>query len=374
MERSKSQLLELTRAGIWNSEPNISLFEEGVDWNEVFGLARQQTLFGVVLSSVEKLPKSLHPPRELTLRVHKIVSQTRANRNLHIELLAEMLELLKSVGVERPVLLKGLGVAMNYPDSTLRACGDIDIYVGEKYYEKCFEFLSTITYIKKSSKRASGHHFNFEYKGVHIEIHKYVNAPHSAAYHRRDFVDWCREQLEGDKLRKVDIEGVEVYLPPYDLDFIFIFYHAWKHFLICGVGLRQLCDWSCYINANYKEFDYSEIERVTSYFRLKLPISIFATIAVKGLGLNSEKFPCYEPVSDSLYHSVLDKIWIGGNFGQYSPDMKRVGKNFVYRCFLGFTSAIRAMIYLLRIDASYATRFYMSNITGRAILALKRII
>ena len=52
----------------------------------------------------------------------------------------------------KTVLLKGAGVAANYPEPVLRECGDIDLYVGPEQYEKACalmrEFKSILQFVR----------------------------------------------------------------------------------------------------------------------------------------------------------------------------------------------------------------------------------
>ncbi len=373
MDRSKAQLLELTRCGLWGAEPDVALFEGGVDWMELLVLAKMQTILGVVSSAIERLPLHLRPERELGLRLHQRVSLGKRRRASQVDALDKLLRLLRRAGVERPVLLKGLGVGMNYLDPQVRQYGDIDIYVGIKHYYRVWDFICKELNITKQ-RDLTDHHFDFKFLNINIEIHKYANAPGSVAFSRTEFMEWCTSQLEGDKLREVSIDGVEVLLPPLDFDFIYIFYHSWRHFLTGGVGLRQICDWSCFIDKFSAEFNREELERLISLFKLQKPIALFATMAVKGLGLDSEKYPNYKSLSDQLYLDALDKVWCRGNFGHYNDDFnERRDRGLIVRKTLGIVAMLKDMIFLLRVDAHYAIKFYSLFTVEHIKLALKGV-
>ncbi len=372
MSRSKEQLLELTRSALWGSEPDTSLFEEGVNWAEVLQLANEQTLQGVVSAAIERLPLALRPSRTEGLKLHQIVSLNRQQRRHQIEVLAKLLELVARAGVERPVLLKGLGVGLNYPDPSLRMCGDIDLYVGEKHYFKVWDFVCEELGVEKEESH-SVHHFDFEFMGTSIEIHRYATAPNSVAVHSREFMAWSVEQLEGSLVREVSIDGVKVYLPPYNFDFIYIFYHTWRHFLMGGVGLRQVCDWGCYASMFADRVDRAEVERLVELFRLEKPLSLFASIAVQALGVAPEKFIGFASSESELYESAVERVWNRGNFGKYNVDLQRRSKGFITRKFLGSIAMMGDMWYLMKIDWHYALRFYRLSFMRSVRSALKGV-
>ncbi|MFI3289864.1 MAG: nucleotidyltransferase family protein [Rikenellaceae bacterium] len=371
MERSKEQLLELTRCALWGSQLNIELFEQGVEWSKVLQLAKEQTILGVISTSIERLPLSLQPTRIEVLRLHQMVTLNRAYHKHQIEVLAKLLELVKRAGVERPVLLKGLGVGLNYPDPTLRQCGDIDLYVGEKHYFKVWDLVCA-EFGCKREESPLGHHFNFEFMETHIEIHRYVNSTKSIAFRNREFLQWSASQLEGEELREVSIDGVSVLLPPYNFDLIFIFYHTWRHFFVGGVGLRQVCDWACYADAFADKANIEELKRVINYFKLYPIISLFATIAVKELGVAPEKFSNYASTTKDNYKKVLDKIWSGGNFGVYNKRQKPHSKTIFERKCRTLWWHIQNMAFLFDIDKVYIIKSYTSLFSMLIVDAIKQ--
>lgn len=371
MERSKSQLLELTRCALWGNDPNLALFEEGVDWADVLRLAKEQTLLGLTYSAIERLPLSLRPTRTDNLKLHQRVLLNKQYNKHQVEVLAKLLELVKRAGVEKPVLLKGLGVASNYPDPTLRQCGDIDLYVGDKQYLKVWNFICAELGIEKEDS-TTDHHFGFEFMKIHIEIHRYATSPSSVSFHSKEFTEWTQTQLEGEEIREVTIDGVTVCLPPYNFDLIYIFFHSWRHFLLGGVGLRQLCDWSCYINLFSDKFDRKELKRLIDLFKLHTPISLFATIAVKELGVSADKFSGFASTSERQYSKVLNIIWKGGNFGVYRPSRSAHSRTIFQRKYHSLRTKLHDMKFLMNISWVYALKFYVPPLATRLKVAIKQ--
>lgn len=288
---------------------------------------------------------------------------TTLNRQLRshqIEVLAKLLELVKRAGVERPVLLKGLGVGLNYPDPTLRQNGDIDLYVGEKYFEQVRAFISSELGLT-ASKPDADHHFSIKFMETNIEIHKYATYPDSIPYRSSEFIEWVKRELEGDKLREVSIEGVQVYLPPHNFDFIFIFFHTWRHFLMGGVGFRQFCDWICYINTFSDKFEQQELKEIVSKYRLGKVISLFATIAVKDLGLSVDKFPNFVATSEKSRKIALRKIWDGGNFGSNNVDGNQ-DRAYLIRKTVSLYRIIHSAVFIMSIDAGYVFLFNLQRV------------
>ncbi len=373
MERSQEQLLELIRCALWRTEPSDKLFDESVDWEAVLRLAKEQTLLGVAYAAIERLsPPLSRPARGEMLRLHQRVTLNRQHWGYHVEVLGQLLALLKSRGVEQPVLLKGLGVGLNYPEPALRQCGDIDLYIGDNHYAQACDILCDELGIARYESY-EGHHVNFTYKDVVIEIHRYAIPKESVAFGGREFSRWATSQLQGEALRSVSIEGVTLFLPSYDFDFIYIFYHMWRHFLIGGVGLRQMCDWGCYVSAHSDKINRKEIKRLLAIFRLEKSISICATIAVKSLGVSPEKFVGLADTSVCGYDRLLEKIWSGGNFGFYRKGRYVPIHNVLRRKLHNLRFYLVDMLFVFRIDWIYGMRFYALLFEYRIKVSIKEM-
>lgn len=369
-EIARKQLLHLAKCAFTGQQVDLALFEPGVDWSLVLNLAKKQTIMGPVFSVIEKLPQHLQPSRKQILLIHQSISLNRIYRAHHIDVLDKVQIALKEGGVQRPVLLKGLGVGLCYPDPTLRQCGDIDIYVGEKDYEKTKQIVAQKLNIQKIESHAM-HHFEFQFMDTQIEIHRYPTAPYNITFGRKEFLAWTVDQLEGESLRQVDIEGVKVLLPSYNFDMVFLFFHGWKHLLVGGVGLRQVCDWRCFIDAYSEHFDPEQIKPILKATKLETPMAMFASIIVNELGLDASKLANICSCKDKNYPRVLDKIWAGGNFGFYRKERRNRPKNVFQRKFKSFRSQFNDMRFMFSIDKWYAIKFYVPMFSYSSWQAIK---
>ena len=123
MASDAQNLLSLVRSALW-SVPAVDLPDD-VNWERVISLASRQTLLGLVADAVGYLQEDRHPPKSIMTRLFaRRAASIRAHALINRRL-GQVQELLCEKGL-RPVLLKGQGLAMNYPDSLARQCGDID--------------------------------------------------------------------------------------------------------------------------------------------------------------------------------------------------------------------------------------------------------
>lgn len=333
MKNSNEILLSLLRSALWDSPPDDIDFIP--DWSEVLISAERQTVTGLVATAITGLPAGLKPDpaqmRKLQARMMRIY-QSHALLNRKV---AETVSRLNAAGI-RSVLLKGQGTALNYHDPLARQCGDIDLYVGERQFLQTLQTMSPGKEHKFSRQRYPKH-FNISEDGVEIEIHRLADSLPGAKADKA-FQKWTLHHLEESELRIAAIGGVEINLPPAEFDALYIMNHAWHHFLIGGIGLRQICDWTMHLHRFHKVIDSKKLAADLDTFGLTRAWQIFASLAIRKLGLPVEECPLYNGEADMLAEKVMDMIWAEGNFGYHSilrkdprPDGFIAGKLYTFR-------------------------------------------
>ena len=325
MQNPRDILLSLIRSALWNVPPG-NVYED-VDWGHVCSLARQHTLTGLLADGIQKLPQASRPDGKL---IHQLQTFMMKNIQAHMLItrrLGEILAVLRTEGVE-PVLLKGHGLAANYPDPISRQCGDIDLYVGKKEYGKAVAVC--MKHFKTSGKDQENlKHYNFDNQGIEVELHRIAEILPGVAADRR-YQAWTEANLSSAELRCVDIEGVSVTLPPYRFDAVYVMYHAWHHFVNGGIGLRQICDWTMYIHKYHDRLDIHVLESDLNSFGLMKIWHLFSWIAVNKLGLPAEECPLYEGKYAADAEKMMDIVWGDGNYGRYSERSAKRPKGYMH--------------------------------------------
>ena len=325
------QFFALIRSGLWGGKAASSPFYGGADWEALLRLASMQSLTGIFADGAGTLPRELMPPAETARRLFVTVeSIRRANRRLDA-VLAELEAGLRREGIEG-ILLKGQGVARAYLHPELRMCGDIDLYPGKgDAYLRCCEIVRSLGE-SEGREDESEKHFHFNRRGCSIEIHSHVMLAADPFVNRR-LQRWTDEMLDDpSKLRHVEINGVEVNLPPVDFDAVFILQHIANHLLKGGIGLRQLCDWSRYLHVHAAEIDRARLGHNLRTLRLMNCWQLFGWLAVNRLGLPEAEMPFYSPRHEKRALRCLRIILRKGNFGHYDKAARRnLDINFILR-------------------------------------------
>lgn len=325
------QFFALIRSGLWGGKAASSPFDGGADWEALLRLASMQSLTGIFADGAGTLPRELMPPAETARRLFVTVeSIRRANRRLDT-VLAELEAGLRREGIEG-ILLKGQGVARAYLNPERRMCGDIDLYPGKgDAYLRCCEIVRSLGE-SEGREDESEKHFHFNRRGCSIEIHSHVMLAADPFVNRR-LQRWTDEMLDDpSKLRHVEINGVEVNLPPADFDAVFILQHIANHLLKGGIGLRQLCDWSRYLHVHAAEIDRARLRNNLRTLRLMNCWQLFGWLAVNRLGLPEAEMPFYSPRHEKRALRCLRIILRKGNFGHYDKAARRnLDINFILR-------------------------------------------
>ncbi len=325
------QFFALIRSGLWGGKAASSPFDGGADWEALLRLASMQSLTGIFADGAGTLPRELMPPAETARRLFVTVeSIRRANRRLDA-VLAELEAGLRREGIEG-ILLKGQGVARAYLHPELRMCGDIDLYPGKgDAYLRCCEIVRSLGE-SEGREDESEKHFHFNRRGCSIEIHSHVMLAADPFVNRR-LQRWTDEMLDDpSKLRHVEINGVEVNLPPVDFDAVFLLQHIANHLLKGGIGLRQLCDWSRYLHVHAAEIDRARLGNNLRTLRLMNCWQLFGWLAVNRLGLPEAEMPFYSPRHEKRALRCLRIILRKGNFGHYDKAARRnLDINFILR-------------------------------------------
>lgn len=309
VETSRNAYLCLLRSALWNVTPEIDFV---FDWNEVLQIAENQSTLPIVCQSALQMVGDNAPSLKLRSVMLGKMGQNSRQYALLNEAMMRSFECLRSHGVE-PVLLKGNGLAQNYPFPEFRQCGDIDIYVGpENYHEGCAAMREMTDFHNWGIENERQMHYNIEKGDLVIETHRVTAILHD----RDDNAFYQKISLDGlsKDLHRVEIDGFSLNLPSDTFNSFYVFHHAWHHFLDTGVGFRQLCDWALLLHSLYGEIDLAKLKSYIDGLGLMKAWKTFACIAVEQLGLPKEEMPFYNASYSKKAAKVLSFVWKEGNF------------------------------------------------------------
>lgn len=293
-KREHTQLVffELVRAGLWTGRAaRIVGHGVSVDWQEVYRLAEEQSVVGLVATGIDTLPPSERPPQQVVLQFVGQTLQLEHRNKAMNEFIAGLIERLQREDITA-FLVKGQGIAQCYEKPLWRACGDVDLLLSEDDYGKAKKVLLPL------ASEVEQEYTHFKHQGMTIdgwvvELHGTLHSRLSGRVDR-EIDEVQKEVFYGGDVRSWMNERTQVFLPAPNEDVIFVFTHILHHFFFEGIGLRQICDW-CRLLWTYR--DTLDVRLLKSRLRkmgLMTEWKAFAAFAVAYLSIPVEAMPLYD--------------------------------------------------------------------------------
>lgn len=309
---NREAFFTLLQAGLWSESDKRVSFDEPVNWEEVYRLASEQSVVGLVLAGIDCLPSNQRPPKIMLLQwigEVQIMEQQSVQINNGLKRLVNLFD---EHRVEY-VVVKGQTVAAHYPQPLHRQSGDIDYYCNSENFPKSQEVIKHKWGITPEVG-TSEHHVGFDYMDVSYEGHFAL----ILLYGRKRESYW-EMILDEDSGNIVDIEGVKVKTLSPTLHILYVFIHLYSHLLGLGVGLRQFCDLAVMLHYCRDNVDLPLLMKHLHALGMEKAFYACGTILVDYLGLPQEELG-YEPTSkDRKYATrILRVVFYRGNMGHYN--------------------------------------------------------
>lgn len=249
MTQTQNNLLYLVRVAL---DTQLPMPVSGTDWKVAMEIAANHGMVGVVLDGISRcFEKSIPVDMDFNTKMEWIgmVSQIEAGYKHHQEAIAKLTQYYAEHGIKM-LVLKGIGLSLNYPIPNHRSSGDIDIYLFGKQKE-----ADDIIQKELGIKVDSGHHHHtvFYYQGENVENHyDFLNV-----YARKS-----NKRIE-KKLKSIcSVEHTEkcagYYLPSVEFNSIFVLRHCASHFASTRMSLRQILDWGLFMQKHHQEINWDE--------------------------------------------------------------------------------------------------------------------
>ena len=363
-DKNTQTFFALVRAGLWENSLvhgegfMVNDFEQ-VNWDEVYQLAEEQSVQGLVLQGLEwyKEHKSecvVSLSEDLLFQwigdVQIIEQQNKAMNKF----VAQLIEKLRKEDVYT-ILVKGQGIAQCYEKPLWRVSGDIDLLLSDSNYEKAKKVLLPLA-LEVNTEYKSHKHLGMTMKeGFVVELHGML---HSRLSNRIDkTIDEVQNDVfYGGNVRSWMNGGTSVFLPSPDNDVIFIFTHILSHFYIEGIGLRQICDW-CRLLWTYKDsLNHGLLESRIRKMGLMKEWQAFAALAVDYLGMPKEAMPLYDSRFKAKGERILEFVFETGNFG-HNRERKR-SKTYLGRKVASLFRKLKDFYHHIRIFPVDSVKFF----------------
>ncbi len=292
------------------------------DWLQLFTLASEQSLLGVLLEGVNRLQTtSLSIPKQTLLEwigVQQLTTQQNQKLNRRA---VDLCNLFKDWGF-RSCVLKGQGTALYYDHPEYRQCGDIDLWV-EGDRDRVLDYARRKGY---GVPHIDIKHSDIElFDDVPVEVHhipSWMYCPTTNKTLQRFF------QVKADKQFGNMDSKVGFVHTTRDFDLVYSMVHIYRHIFSEGIGLRQLMDYFFILNHSTRE-ERKEALVILRGLRMKSFVGGIMWILHERFGIKEEWMLCVANERHGRF--LLSEIMAAGNFGKYDSRIKRINVNKRFR-------------------------------------------
>lgn len=320
LDNNTQAFLALVRAGLWGKDVQLASFEQ-IDFNEVYRLAEEQSVVGLVAAGIEHVVDVKLPKEDVLQFVGHALQLEQQNQAMNA-FIGKLVDKMRATGIYT-LLVKGQGVAQCYEKPLWRSCGDVDLFLSDDNYNRAKELLTPIaSTVEKEYARER--HLGMTIDGFAVELHGTLYSGLSSRIEKG--LDEIKNAVfhEG-KVRSWMNGRTQVFLPKEDEDVVYVFTHKLQHFFKEGLGLRQVCDW-CRLLWTYKNsLNHGLLESRLRKMELMTEWKAFAAFAVDYLDMPAEAIPFYSssPKWKRKAKRICKFVMEVGNMGQALALSKR---------------------------------------------------
>lgn len=252
--QDKNIFFALIRAAIWTDQHGHitserkteleQLIPDFYDWSMILQLCQDHALVGIVANPLCSLSKTKSPTSKQMDLLLSTVSQLVRQRYVVRQVIAELFSRLSAAKCH-PILLKGEGLAMLYPNTCQRSVGDIDIFVIPDEYECAKMVLNELCPLESRVGQAheGRHHYEIEYCGIPIELHFKAGISADSRY-ESSYYDYTLRELHPEKCDTIFINNQPILVPRARYNLVYNFNHICQHWVNSGIGIRQFVDYA----------------------------------------------------------------------------------------------------------------------------------
>lgn len=312
MVNKKQILFSLLKLALGTDKGKSLSVMDANDWSDVYQMAKEQSIQGIIFEAVKQLSGEQCPPDELQFVWTGDAERTRGMNKLLDEEAARLARLFNQEG-RRTAILKGQANARLYPNPYSRQCGDIDLWVegGRKSVSKLLVKMGLIEQMNLKMETSYHHiHLPMNDQGVEVEIHFRPSSGNYNPFTNRPL----QKYLEAEILKSGPCpEGFCVPSMPFAL--IMQMAHIQRHYLNGGIGLRQLVDYHVLLTkATLEERD--SVSQLLK--RMGLWHTAGAAMWVLGEVTHLQESLMLTEPDEERGRKMLDDMLEDGNFGHYA--------------------------------------------------------
>ena len=247
LTKAETQFLNIAKAAISGTE----ISTDAVDLPAIFTLSNQQKLLPIIFEAVRQTDAARENAALFAAVKQQVISQV-LNQVVRSAEFSDLYKRLRVAGLH-PVLVKGALCSRLYPLKDHRISADDDIYVQDSEFLTCHERLLTegLSTDTPADELSTSDEVSYLKEGspLYIELHRHLFDSSEDAHDELNhfFAD----------IQPIEMAGF-LAMPPHE-HLLYLILHAYKHFVSCGIGLRQFCDIGLWAQAYHEQIDWQRL-------------------------------------------------------------------------------------------------------------------
>lgn len=317
LNNNQQAFFTLLKAGLWEKDVQLEKYEP-IDIKEVYRLAQEQAVVGLVAAGLEHVNDAKLPKEDVLLFIGESLQLEQRNTAMNL-FISDLIERMRKEDIYS-LLAKGQGIAQCYERPLWRASGDIDILLSGSNYIKAKNYLIHLA-SKVDNEVENRLHLAFTIDTWEVELH---GSMRTNLWKRLDnTIDDIQSEIFCSGYVRSWFNGnTQVFLPRADEDVIIVFTHILQHFYQEGIGLRQVCDLCRLLWVYQGLLDKNLLHNRLKSAGILSEWKAFASFAVNSLGMAPEAIPLYDSSQKWLHKAegIISFVLRTGNFG-HNRDM-----------------------------------------------------
>ena len=283
------------------------------EWKALIYLASKQQVLPLIYQAIYACPAA-EKVQESMAKCEKNASKEVFRQAKNTGHFLELYQKLCDAGV-KPLVVKGLICRELYPNPSHRPSTDEDILIPEEQFEVTHQVMMDAGMELLHPEQDIYREFEVAYikKGLYIEVHKQLFSEEDVAY------GYMNSYFEGAHERAIamDIQGTLVHTMGHTDHLLFLICHAFKHMILSGCGVRQICDIVLYAHAYGSQIDWEKIVNRCKEMKADKWVAALLKIGQEYFGFDYDKACCagYWQVSDIDVKPLLKDMMEGGILG-----------------------------------------------------------
>lgn len=241
-------LIQLLSSAIYSKHPDA--VPEQTDWDALYEEAKAHQVHTLIYPLLEELPKELRPDTAFTEAYKCEVLREAALQILHLEQMEKVFAAFMEASI--PIIaLKGLIIREYYPHPELRTMGDADVLVHSADLQEAHKVLTSLGYRKGKASERHIPYLHTDYP--EIELHEILTINESSE-NKKHFSDTVWSRAHYDYIGEVPVLVLSV-----EDQILHLLFHTIHHVMLSGIGIRQICDLTLFLNAHLNDFAWEDI-------------------------------------------------------------------------------------------------------------------